>query len=48
MAKAWNHSRTSSVSNSPILSRGNSALNTSNGRPEMSITTRVRVSSIGI
>ena len=38
-AKALNHSRTSSVSNSPILSRGNSTLNTSTGRPEISITT---------
>lgn len=48
MAKAWNHSRTSSVSNSPILSRGKSALNTRNGRPEMSMTTRDSVSSMGM
>ena len=32
----------------PTLSRGNSTLNTSTGRPEMSITTRDSVSSIGM
>ena len=42
IAKAWNHSCTSSVSNEPTLSRTNSALNTRNGRPEMSIATRVK------
>ena len=47
MAKAWNHSCTSSVSKVPTLSRPNSALNTRNGRPEMSIATRVSASSIG-
>src|ERR1700743_683005 len=47
MAKALNHSRTSSVSNWPTLSRGNSTLNTSTGRPEISITTRDSVSAIG-
>src|ERR1019366_6885096 len=47
IAKAWNHSFTSSVSNEPTLSRTNSALNTRNGRPEMSSATRVNASSIG-
>src|SRR5262245_26314837 len=47
MAKAWNHSCTSSVSNAPTLSRPNAALNTRKGRPEMSIATRVSASSMG-
>src|SRR3954470_19635319 len=48
IANAWNHSCTSSVSNAPTLSRENSALKTRNGRPEMSIATRVSASSIGM
>src|SRR5215467_11147657 len=47
MANAWNHSFTSSVSKVPTLWRVNAALNTRNGRPEMSIATRVSASSIG-
>jgi hypothetical protein len=47
MAKAWNHSCTSSVSKVPILSRPNWTLKTRNGRPDTSIATRVSASSIG-
>src|SRR5947209_13267953 len=48
IANAWNHSCTSSVSNAPTLSRENSALNTRNGRPEISIAMRVSASSMGM
>src|SRR5690606_7985808 len=47
MAKAWNHSRTSSVSKVPILSRAKAVRKTRKGRPEMSSATRVSVSSMG-
>jgi hypothetical protein len=47
MAKAWNHSRTNSVSKAPIFSAGKALRKTRNGRPEMSSATRVNASSIG-
>ncbi len=47
IVKAWNHSLTSSVSKVPILSRPNFTLKMRNGRPDTSIATRVKASSIG-
>ena len=47
MAKAWNHSRNSSVSMSPTLGVGNATFHTRCGRPDTSMATRVSTSSIG-
>ena len=41
MAKAWNHSRTNSVSNSPIFGVGNETFQTRKGRPETSMAARI-------